>query len=288
MPELAAFLATIRDNPFDDGPRLVLADWLEETGDTARAEMIRIQCELQRSLAGDRAKELAARAQDLEQRHADEWYGGLRAQVDHCRFDRGTLHVTISGNLLRSLGSAFGFSTLGRILATPDARQAWAWVTGLSLIEADDRLLTNVVRAPQFGAVVSLAAESVGAGGTAVLAESLHVKQLRWLLLNGSGIGSDGATSLAVSPRLAGLNELHLRNCGVGDGGAKALAFSPFLENLTRLNLSHNDIGAAGAQAFAETPHLPRLQYLHLHGNPLGPAVEALRTRYGAGLRLGN
>jgi hypothetical protein len=268
----------------------VFADWLEETGDTARAELIRIQCELQLSNGSDRAQELSARAQELEHKHAEEWYGALREHVDHCRFDCGTLHVTLSGSryyLLRSLGSAFGFSTLGRILATPEARQVWSWVTGISLIEADDRLLDDVVRSPQFGTIVSLAADSVEAGGTAVLAESLHVTRLRWLLLNGSGIGSDGATSLAVSPRLAGLRELHLRMCGIGDGGAKAIAYSPFLENLTRLNLNHNDIGAEGAQALADTPHLPRLQTLHLHGNPLGPAVEALQKRYGAGLRLG-
>ena len=42
----AAFLRTIIDAPDDDGPRLVYADWLEEHGETARAEFIRVQCEL--------------------------------------------------------------------------------------------------------------------------------------------------------------------------------------------------------------------------------------------------
>lgn len=49
------FLATILDQhyadfkagrPYDDGPRLVYADWLEEQGECARAEFIRVQCEL--------------------------------------------------------------------------------------------------------------------------------------------------------------------------------------------------------------------------------------------------
>jgi uncharacterized protein (TIGR02996 family) len=43
-----AFMAAICDAPADDGPRLVYADWLEERGDTARAEFIRVGCEIER------------------------------------------------------------------------------------------------------------------------------------------------------------------------------------------------------------------------------------------------
>jgi uncharacterized protein (TIGR02996 family) len=42
-PEQAAFLADIQANPDDDRPRLVFADWLEDHGDPARAEFIRVQ-----------------------------------------------------------------------------------------------------------------------------------------------------------------------------------------------------------------------------------------------------
>lgn len=45
-PDLAPALATIREHPDDDGPRLVLADWLEERGECERAELIRVQCQL--------------------------------------------------------------------------------------------------------------------------------------------------------------------------------------------------------------------------------------------------
>ena len=53
--QVLAFLDEIRENPDDDTPRLVLADWLEEHGDEAdlrRAELIRVGCRL-RSLAAD-------------------------------------------------------------------------------------------------------------------------------------------------------------------------------------------------------------------------------------------
>ncbi|MBY0456405.1 MAG: TIGR02996 domain-containing protein, partial [Gemmataceae bacterium] len=46
-----ALLAAIRANPDEDTPRLAFADWLDEHGDEAdraRAEFIRVQCELAR------------------------------------------------------------------------------------------------------------------------------------------------------------------------------------------------------------------------------------------------
>ena len=45
MREEEAFLATIRDRPDDDGPRLIYADYLDEQGD-CRGDFIRIQCAL--------------------------------------------------------------------------------------------------------------------------------------------------------------------------------------------------------------------------------------------------
>lgn len=41
-------LAAIRKAPDDDAPRLIYADWLQDHGDEARAEFIRVQCELAR------------------------------------------------------------------------------------------------------------------------------------------------------------------------------------------------------------------------------------------------
>ncbi len=41
-----AFLQAIRETPFDDAPRLIYADWLEEHGRAERAELIRLQCRL--------------------------------------------------------------------------------------------------------------------------------------------------------------------------------------------------------------------------------------------------
>ena len=43
-PERIAFYRAIADAPDDDTPRLVFADWLQEHGEDARAEFIRLQC----------------------------------------------------------------------------------------------------------------------------------------------------------------------------------------------------------------------------------------------------
>jgi uncharacterized protein (TIGR02996 family) len=45
MDHEQAFLAEIADNPADDAPRLIFADWLEERGDL-RAELLRLLNEL--------------------------------------------------------------------------------------------------------------------------------------------------------------------------------------------------------------------------------------------------
>ncbi len=48
MSEHAGFLQAIIENPDDDHHRVVYADWLDEQGQSLRAELIRTQCSLQR------------------------------------------------------------------------------------------------------------------------------------------------------------------------------------------------------------------------------------------------
>jgi uncharacterized protein (TIGR02996 family) len=71
--EPAAFLAAIRDDPDDDGPRLTFADWLEEQGDP-RGEFIRVQCALDRIDEDDpRREELERREAELLGQHGEAW-----------------------------------------------------------------------------------------------------------------------------------------------------------------------------------------------------------------------
>jgi uncharacterized protein (TIGR02996 family) len=48
MDEMIPFLRAVAENPGDDAPRLVFADWLNENGHPERAEFIRTQVDLAR------------------------------------------------------------------------------------------------------------------------------------------------------------------------------------------------------------------------------------------------
>jgi len=95
VPTEAQFLAHILAEPDNDGPRLVFCDQLEEWGEAARAEFIRLQIELARlpMPAGSpnhdvnrdpkcgcpwcqKALPLRYRSQDILDRHAHEWLSG--------------------------------------------------------------------------------------------------------------------------------------------------------------------------------------------------------------------
>jgi uncharacterized protein (TIGR02996 family) len=51
-PDWQAFVAAVREAPDEDTPRLVAADWLDEHGEHARAELVRVQCALARLVFG--------------------------------------------------------------------------------------------------------------------------------------------------------------------------------------------------------------------------------------------
>jgi uncharacterized protein (TIGR02996 family) len=96
----ALLLAAIA-NPEEDTPRLVLADWLEEHGDEhdqARAEFIRLQCQIARIVEPAPSPptiQLLSRAEDLRNTHIRAWLGPLcnltgHGYRDHS-FDRGLL-----------------------------------------------------------------------------------------------------------------------------------------------------------------------------------------------------
>lgn len=66
MTDRDALLRAICENPDDDAPRLVFADWLDAHGDPLRAEFIRVQIELAK-VSADRRKDhpLSVREREL-------------------------------------------------------------------------------------------------------------------------------------------------------------------------------------------------------------------------------
>src|SRR5579862_9776635 len=93
-----SFLQAILDNPDDDAPRLVFADWLDERGDP-RGELLRIQCRLAAWEPDlERRTALQRREQQLIAAHQDTWLGSLGRDCTHVEFRRGMAHVTIPLN----------------------------------------------------------------------------------------------------------------------------------------------------------------------------------------------
>lgn len=78
-PQVLALLQAAKEKPEEDGPRLVLSDWLEEHGDTARAEFLRLQLLLApgSSLSPEKRTEARQREEELLARLGGAWLGPL-------------------------------------------------------------------------------------------------------------------------------------------------------------------------------------------------------------------
>lgn len=76
MNDEAALLAAIRADPGADTPRLVYADWLDDHGDTARAEFIRLQVSRARAKRRVKAAESIDREIVLARKHWRTWLPG--------------------------------------------------------------------------------------------------------------------------------------------------------------------------------------------------------------------
>ena len=78
MPSDDALLHEIRENPDDDTPRLVFADWYEDNDDQERAEFVRVQIELARTpWPESRWFTLHSRQQRVLEPNCDRWLRGL-------------------------------------------------------------------------------------------------------------------------------------------------------------------------------------------------------------------
>jgi uncharacterized protein (TIGR02996 family) len=269
------FLRAIIEDPDDDAPRLVYADWLDEHGQPERAELIRVECQLGRLLGsgpirhhlecrarqllcisdgvfkfeGHLSEPLEARDRDLLAAHGGRWAEPLHGLVDSLAFRRGFVEeVGIRGRAFPA--------------------------------EAGDLFRLVPVRHASFSHVSPVLAPH--------LAASPHLARLRSLSLAHNRVAPRGGRALGESPHLAGLRTLELTHCRVGDAGLEALLSSPRLARLEALHLWNNDLGPASARLLASPRTLPRLEYLSAGCNQFGAVGErVLRERFGIRVRLG-
>jgi uncharacterized protein (TIGR02996 family) len=298
-PELAGLLRAVCDNPHDDAPRLVAADWLDEhggPGDAARAELIRLQCTLAHLPPDDaRRDDLELREQRLLARHQPAWTRDLPAWLlkEAVRFRRGFV-ADVSATADRFLKSAAELSAIAPLEALT-LRRASAHVPALcsSAFLAPIRALSlrrNVLRTEQIRALASSPC-------TNSLVEldlgHNHVDPLAALALAGSPLLSR-LTSLSLEKALYGWSSLRpllerkaplpfttllLGSNEIGPNGTAAIASAPTLPHLTALDLHYCAIDDRAAAALAASALLPRLRSLNLQSNEITPAGAAALAR---------
>jgi uncharacterized protein (TIGR02996 family) len=293
MPLEEAFLDDIVANPDDDAPRLVYADWLDEQGgphDRARAEFIRLQCELPRLRPDDpRSWALDRRADDLLARYGRAWSAPLRELALAEEFARGFVEgVTLSPRrFLDHAEDVFRAAPVRRLRLGGPAGEPGALAAAL----------VAVARSPLLGRVTSLrlglplseeAAEAFASAphltrltelevrvahlherGVRLLVSSPHFPRLVRLSLAAGSVEPGALLPFAEGPPGA-LRSLTLRGHGLAPDSLGALLASAPAAGLTELALAVNTLSPEGVRAVASAPCAGRLESLNLGGNSLG------------------
>ncbi len=249
----AAFMADIVANPDDDTPRLVYADWLEDDGDPARAEFIRLQCRLARMDRHDLGRyALGWDEHALLWEHEKAWCRPL-GHVDRVKFRRGFPHR------FSAWCSSFVEEGEAILVAAPTLREYRV----RSLAIDWDALIACPT-------LLRLSALDVGLcrSGPAViqaLASSPHVANLRSLNVSEAQMQGEGAEALASSPHLANLRRLDLSKNKLGGPSVLRLLTSPALPHLESLDLDENALFVTGITSLARSPRAARLRELSIH-----------------------
>jgi uncharacterized protein (TIGR02996 family) len=278
MPDQKAFLQAIRDAPEDDAVRLVYSDWLEEQGQDARAEFIRVQCALARCpRRSSRRKGLAARVDELWRQFEDQW---LREDLTACGlWELAVEEYPGEPESADDLLCVFGFlgweyqrgflaelrGSVTTLLSSLPCLDRLPPLETLYLMEVGPKELGKLLRWPGLAHVSTL---------------RLH----RWDDFDPNDLGNAGACALARATTVSRLVSLSLGETGVGDAGVEALAASPYLSRLEELYLDTNEgIGPAGAWALVHSRHLLKLRRLDLSGMGVSAGdsvLGALRQRF--------
>lgn len=324
MPNPDTFLAAICDQPDDDAPRLVFADWLEENGDGARAEFIRTQIELARADGKSRGHErLLERQKLLLRRHKKEWTAPLKGIAERMEFARGfVMSLTLPAErFLRHAERIFQLAPVRSVTVTHSvgrtldlaACKELARLTAISIqsIYATAQGIVAALGDPFSSrpSAVPYADDRIGDTGFADLVSSQHLTALAWLHVPSNNVTASSVRALVQAPVARQLRRLDLSHNPIGDAGFATLCAGDALQHLEWLDLSCCNIGVTPNEmlsmllsqvreramkqplpaigVLADPRILPSLRYLNLQGNRVGEADRrALRTRFGANVHI--
>jgi len=232
-----ALLQTIIDNPADDLPRLVYADWLEENGQAERAEFTRLKIALEAE-SGDKRVQMEERARQLLRQHRKEWLTPLPQEPGiewDANWPRGfPERLTFDGAepFERLAAEAFAAAPIRRLS-----------IGGLSTQSA-----VAVVFSPLMNRLIEIdfLYSSIGNMGVQFLLASERFLQLRQLNLTSNGLSDHAILALAEKNALPALEVLVLSHNHISDSGARALAGSQGFRKLDRVYVNDNPLSAVG------------------------------------------
>jgi len=281
-PEPAANLAGLvqacKDDPDDDGLRLILADYLEDHGEPDRAELIRLGV----AVAGVEPASVAAlhaRLARLRRDHDGRWLAGLGGKGVRAGFARG--FVTVEGTAaslrdgLADVGPWAERLTLGGVRATvaaflnaPSAATFSAVRLGLNLDPTVAAVLAGPAVGPRLREIAFPLPADRDEATRPLFAPDAALGRLRRLAINGV-LSLPALRALAGASFATGLHSLATtmrleRDQAAVLGGAETLA------GLAELDLGIDPLAVA---TLADSPHL-RPRVLRLSG--WGPGNEAL------------
>jgi uncharacterized protein (TIGR02996 family) len=277
MDQAQAFLQAIREDPDDDTPRLILADWWEDQHQSERAAFLRAQVRLASLPEYDPAyPELEDEADDLLARHEEQWAAAVNPIALEWQWHRGFIEqVTLSAEAFVEQGEELLASApirRVRILGGPAELRLFAQcphANALSHLDlAKGTWSESAFRVGWFRDADLLP-----------LATSPWLRQLRSLDLAGQGIEGPFLRALVESGLFDRLERLELGgNQPLGDRALRTLAearASRFVElglrstNITAHGLREIFQSRNSARAHQQAESWPRLRWFRALGGGL-------------------
>ncbi|MBO0700780.1 MAG: TIGR02996 domain-containing protein [Zavarzinella sp.] len=278
MSDADAFLEAIHAAPDDDAPRLVFADWLDEHGQSDRAEFIRVQIEMRRER--ERNERITPRLDELFLREKELFH---RPWAETGR----RVGARVLGAYTRGFPNWLALSAREFVAQGSDIN---AWTGPQTSVRLDEcrGLLGEVARQPSLRYVRSLVISRQRADDTYTdedvsgLLQSPYLSGLRELGLDGRGLSAEIGRAIASASSLSSLESLDLSATLLRSSGIAALAKAAHLKSLRRLVLRNTGMGRRAINALIASPYLIGLQLLDVNVNPLGPEdLTRLYERFG-------
>lgn len=305
-----AFLDAILNQPGDDTPRLVFADWLDERGqgdDPARAALIRSQCRLETLPEGKERKAAEKEIKALLKAHAKRWTAPLRGAAlgENWTFRRGFIDgCSISPtSFVKNAEQIFQHAPLLRTVRFPYAKgevddlAACPFLARLASVDLQqmctcgqcpiDAELRALFKSKHVGGLsrLSVALDRIDAAMARALVASEPLRRLAALDLSGNPLGESGVRVLAGARHFTRLAELFLDDAGLDSPAVSALAAAHF-PALTKLSLANNDLRPGAIKSLVAAPFFEQLTELNLTGNRIGEGGSAALAKLPEGAKL--